>query len=1059
VLAQPEAYARKPVQDPLSFQRWMKQLRAALDLTQERLAEEVGCATHTIRTFESGTRRPSRAMAERLAEVLQVPVEHRADFVHLARTPAAHAPAGGITRDTGGQSADGAGAPAADALSSGPPPSGQAVTDGSAAVQFAPLLATKLYVPQPHRDLVSRPRLRARLDRGLAGPVTVIAAPVGFGKTTLLADWLAVARHRPDSPIGRGHVAWLALDAGDSDPVQFLRYFVAALQTVVPEVGRATLALLHSAQAPPIATLLPLLANDLAALSAPFILVLDDYHVIDAPAVHQALTFLIDHLPPQLHLIIVTRVDPPLPVSRLRVRRQLTELRAHDLRFTPEETALFLREVMGLPLSEEDIAALEARTEGWIAGLQLAAISLQDRPPEQISSFIDAFTGSHHFVVDYLVDEVLSRQPTHLQDFLLHTAILDRLSGPLCDAVVRNDSCAGAPAVANEEQVASQAMLEQLERSNLFIIPLDDARHWYRYHHLFAQVVRERLVSSTSPETIARLHRRASGWFETHGLAVEAVQHALAAHDWERAAHLIEQHGQLLMQRGQAHTMLGWLNALPETLVRDRPYLLLFHAVGLFSMNQLEAAERRAQAVEEALLVAPLDDRSRTILGYATGLRGVIARFRGDLARCITLQGQALKILPTTDVPGRVSASVNLAWAFLMSGDVTPANERELATAVAMAREAGEVWLLFYGTIILARFQRRQGRLRQAVATYREVAQVAPDSVGLQISYTSGAYYFGLGDLLREWNDLDAAEDLLAHGRELVRGWLLAEADAVSQGYIALARLQQARGEGNAALATLQEFEKLAHERNFADHLFAYVAAARAHLSLMQGDLQSSVHWANTSDLRLDDQLSCPRGLEYLTLARVRIAQWRRDPSGPLIHDALHLLDRLLESAEAGMRMDSVIEILILRALAFEGYGQHAEALTALERALTLAEPEGYVRIFVDEGAPMAVLLRDAGAHGIRSEYVASLLSHFGLPAHPEPVTPSSGIHRLPDALTERELQVLRLLAAGRSNQEIADELVVAIGTVKRHINSILGKLHAQSRLHAVARARELHLL
>ena len=1062
---------------PLALGRWMRRLRAELDLTQEALAEQVGCAHQTIRSLERGTRRPSRALAERLVAVLQVPAEDQADFVRLARLPASPPPPHPVPHQQSRPQGDDAGAPGAGGVSSGRTGGRQAATEGTAAVQQASVLTTKLYVPQPRPELVPRPRLRARLDRGLAGPLTVIAAAAGFGKTTLLADWLATAIQQPDSSIRHGQVAWLSLDAADSDPVQFLRYLVAALQTLAPEVGRTLLAVLQAPQAPPIATLLPLLANDLVALPNPSILVLDDYHVLDAPAVHQALAYLLDNLPPQLHLVIATRVDPPLPLSRLRARGQLTELRAHELRFTPEEAARFLREVMALPLSVEDVAALAARTEGWIAGLQLAALSLQDRPPEQMARFIDAFAGSHRFVVDYLVDEVLARQPAHLQTFLLETSILERLCGPLCDAVMLGDV---SPVVAGGEigkQAFSQVLLEELERANLFIVPLDDDRRWYRYHHLFAQVLHQHLTSGVTPAAVAALHRRAGGWFEGQGLAEEAVQHTLAAGDRDCAARLIEEHdlGRLML-RGQVHTVLGWLNTLPEALLYAHPYLLHYHALGLFSLNQLEAAEIRAQMVEEVLGPDTLDDRSRTILGYATGLRAAIAYFRGDVGRCLTLSDQVLEMLPTTEVSGRTTARMFIAWAFVLRGNVSPANERGLVAAVAEKRQSGELRVLFNGIITLAELQRRRGRLRQAAVTYREAAQVVPEPGGPRAMLNGADYYFGLGDLLREWNDLDAAEDLLAQGRELVRRMLLAQVDGIAAGYIALARLQQARGESSAAGATLNELEQLAHERSFPAHLLARGAAARAQLVLAHGNLSAAVRWADMSDLYPDDDLSYPREPEYLTLTRVRIAQGRRDPAGPYLRDALRLLDRLLEAAEAGGRMASVIEILIIRAMALQAQGDANTALAALEGALTLAAPEGYQRVFVDEGAPIATLLaqglavRDWGVgdgkhhHDVR-EHVQQLQAVF----HVEGIDPQADLHLATshprsltpggEPLTERELEVLRLLASGCSNQAIAHELVVAVGTVKRHVNSILGKLQAQSRLEAVARARDLQIV
>jgi LuxR family maltose regulon positive regulatory protein len=427
--------------------------------------------------------------------------------------------------------------------------------------------------------------------------------------------------------------------------------------------------------------------------------------------------------------------------------------------------------------------------------------------------------------------------------------------------------------------------------------------------------------------------------------------------------------------------------------------------------------------------------------------------------RWLPLLQQGLEILPATDVYGQSVARVNIAAsAFLLNGDVSEANKRLLRTA-AMEHDPGDVMTHLYAIVSLAELQRRQGRLRQAVATYGEARAVAAGPGELQATVGGAAYYIGLGDLHREWNDLATAEDFLRSGLDLVQGSLTVDADVLTLGYISMTRLRQAWGDETRALQTLNTFLDIARQRNIAKHLIARGIAERARLALLQGDLQRAGHWADSSNLRPDDDLSYPRECEYLTLVRVRLAQGRHDPSGPALRDALHLLDRLLASAEAGMRTDSVIEILILRALALEVQGQHTGALAALERALTLAEPEGYVRRFVDEGAPMAALLRKACARGLKSDYAAQLLAHAGVPAQPEISPPPSAIPHLREALTERELEVLRLLAAGRSNQEIAEELIIAVGTVKRHINSIMGKLQSQSRLEAVARARDLHLV
>jgi LuxR family maltose regulon positive regulatory protein len=1061
------------------FGTWLRHARTARELTQEALAEAVGCATQTVRSIENGRRRPSREMAARLADILEMPPDERGAFVRLARAPLTLSHA----RSTPVRQAD-----AGELVSSQryiPETLGKTQPQSSQGVPTpAPplILATKLYIPRPHADLVLRPRLLARLDGALSAPLTVVAAPAGFGKTTVISAWLhermrdasrKVSDGVADLPLHPSRVAWLTLDASDSDPVLFLRYLIAAFQPIAPAVGATLLVLLQSPQAPPIETLLPLLINDLAALLHPTILVLDDYHTIDSLPIHQALVFLLDYLPPQLHLVIASRTDPPLPLARLRARRQLIELRAADLRFTAEEIAVFLKGTMALPLSAADLAALETRTEGWIAGLQLAALSLQDRPHDQLASFIDAFAGSHRFVVDYLADEVIARQPRHIQTFLLETAILERLCGPLCDAVVLGETRVGSSEEQTGAQAYSQAIIEELERRNLFIIPLDDRRLWYRYHHLFAQVLRQRLIDGARHEAVAPLHQRAAAWFEQQGLAVEAVHHALASQDWERAARLITAHGRKLMVRGQVHTVRGWLNKLPNALASEHPYLHHVHAIGLFFENQHETAERHLQAAEASRSAARSDEHSGIIPDYAMVLRASMARFRGDLARAFRLATQALEIVPATNMSARMVAQLHAALAYEISGDLGPDNQRQLLEGVALARAADELGNLLFAKVSLADFQQRQGRLWQAAQTYREAAEILPEPIGLQAFPNGASYYFGLGSLLYERNDLDGAEALLEQGQEMVRAMRVAEAQVISLGYHALARLQQARGDGNAARRILDELQDVARQRSFAPPVLAQAAAVRAQLALRQGDLSAAVQWADTSGLAVNDDLNYPRELEYLMLARVRIAQGRRDKAGSVLAGVLRLLDRLLAAAETGERIDSVIEISILRALAFQAQGTPERALKCLERALQLAAPERYVRVFIDEGAPMVRLLQQ----GLRTQrwgrapspspnvrpYAEQLLNGAyaeGIEHHSDAPNPSTQ-YSVPDSepLTERELDVLRLLVAGYSNQAIARELVVAVGTVKRHINNIFGKLHVQSRVQAVARARELDLL
>ena len=815
------------------------------------------------------------------------------------------------------------------------------------------------------------------------------------------------------------------------------------MQTLDTQVGTTALALLHTPQPPSPEAVLAVLTNDLVERGGgDFALVLDDYHVITAEPIQRGMTFLLDHLPPQLHLVLATRADPPLPLARLRAQGQLCEIRTADLRFGAAEVRAFLQAVMGLDLEASTIATLERRTEGWIAGLQLAALSLLGRA--DVSTFLAAFTGSHRFVLDYLSDEVLARQSSVVQSFLLRTSILDRLSEPLCDAVTG--------------QEGSQAMLEALERANLFVVPLDDERVWYRYHHLFAQVLHSHL-QQREPALIPVLHRRASSWYEQHDLPAEAVQHALAAPDVELAARLIEPIAIRIIFQGQLYTLLGWLNALPETRIRARPFLCLYHAYALTVTNQLEAAEARLQDAERSAQQLPAE-QGQTISGWVHYIRALIALLSGDIPQAVSLARQALELLPEVEAIPRAGPLATTTRAYLMSGDVTPDSEREVAAAGELIRISDNRFALVSSICLLARLHILQGRLRQAAATYTQVVQVVPQPEVLQTMFSSLFYYFGLGDLLREWNDLDTAKRRLAQGMAQVKETLTVEPAAAMRGYSALARLEQARGDSFEAFATLDDLAHLAEQRHFLPHLLTQVAAVRAQLQLAQGNLAAAIRWADSSGLSTeDDDLCYPREGAYLALARVRIAQARDDPATPFLQDVLRLLDRLLQDAEAKARIASVLEILVLRALTLEAQGNRASALSTLERALVLAEPEGYIRLFVDEGPPMLALLRRAHAHSSIPRYVATLLSAFGgqnvsnLPlSSPRPGS-------LAEPLTEREREVLGLLLEGASNREIARRLVLSVNTVKRHVYNLCGKLGVQSRAQVIAHARDLNLL
>jgi ATP/maltotriose-dependent transcriptional regulator MalT len=899
-----------------------------------------------------------------------------------------------------------------------------------------PLLATKLHVLRPSTHLVPRAHLVERLQQVVACALTLVSAPAGFGKTTLLTQWIA----QSELP-----VAWLSLEAEDNDPARFLSYLIAALQTLDAQLGTTALTLLHTPQPPSPEAVLSVLVSELTSSGIiEFALVLDDYHVISAESIQRGMTFLLEHLPPQMHLVLATRVDPPLALARLRVQGQLTEVRTADLRFGAAETSAFLQTVMGLNLPPEAIATLDRRTEGWIVGLQLAGLSLQGRV--DFAGFLAAFSGSHRFVLDYLSEEVLWRQSAVVQSFLLSTCILERLSGPLCDAV--------------REQEGSQAMLETLERANLFVVALDDERGWYRYHHLFAEVLRSHL-QHIEPTLPPELHRRASAWYEQHELSMEAVRNALAIPDVELAARLIEPIVLPVTFQGQLFTVLEWMNALPKALIHSHPRLSVYYARLLVYTNQFEAAEELLQVVEQRIQEELPAQQAQAILGWVLSNRALIAVFfSGDVERAVSLALQALTLLPEAEFVPRASNIVLTAMAYLVSGDVTSNTEHEVAAADALIRPTGNPFAIVGSIIIQASLHVMQGRLRLASATYQQVVHVIPQTEVLQTLFTSFSYYFGLGDLLREWNKLEAAERHLVQGMALIKETQTLDPFVALLGYTALAWLQQARGSNSQAIATLDALARLSEQRHYTSQWLAQAKAVRAHLELVQGNLPAAVRWAEASGLSTEDEdLPYPREREYLILARIRIAQGREDSTTPYLEDVLRLLDRLLLDAESKARINSVLEILVLRALALEVHGNRTGALATLERALLFAAPEGYIRLFVDEGTPMLALLRQTQPLSKVPGYVATLLIAFGEQHISELPSTSARPSPLAEPLTEREREVLRLLLAGASNREIARRLVVSVNTVKRHVYNLCGKLGVKSRTQTIARARTLNLL
>jgi LuxR family transcriptional regulator, maltose regulon positive regulatory protein len=885
-------------------------------------------------------------------------------------------------------------------------------------------LETKFFVPSKRRGVVPRARLRERLERITEVKVTLVAAPAGFGKTTLLADWLA------GMSAETALVAWLSLDQADDDPASFWTYVIGALQTVLPNVGADALVLLTSPQPPSIESVLTTLLNELNAVEKDVVVVLDDYHLIDTPGIHAGMTFLIDHLPPRMHLVIASRIDPPLPVPRLRARGDLLEVRAADLRFSADETTAYLNDVMGLHLRTTDVAALEERTEGWIAALQLAALSMQGR--DDVTGFIADFAGDDRYVVDYLAEEVLKRESEAVREFLVRTCILDRLSAPLCDAVTAERSGSAKP------------MLEALVRRNLFVVPLDDRRRWYRYHHLFAEVLQTHLVDE-QPDVVPTLHSRASAWYAANGEPSDAIRHALAARAFATAADLVERNAPATLRNRQEPTLLGWLKSLPEELLRDRPVLSDIYAGALLSTGHFEDVERHLRAAELGLdsptmVVADEEGFSR-LAGTIAAHRAALALALGDLTEAVHHARRTLDLVAADDHLWRGAGATILGLASWASGDLESAH-RTYGEGVRSLQRAGHISDVLGCAITLADIRIAQGRLHDARRTYEQALQLATEH-GPAVLRGTADMHVGLSQLDRERDDLEAAR------QHVIASQQLGEHNGLPQNpyrlRVAMARIRETEGDLEGALELLEEAERR-YTSDFGPKVRP-IAAMKARVHIRQGRLSDALAWARSRDLSAEDELSYAREFEHITLARLLLAQ------GSTV-EALALLERLLLPAEDGGRIGSAIEILLLQALAHQQHGHPPAALASLERSLTLAEPEGYVRIFVDEGPRMAELLHAAVKRGIAIGYVRALLQRFGAA---EQKTQSTSVEVEP--LSERELDVLRLLASDLDGPDIARELTVSLSTMRTHTRSIFNKLGVSSRRAAVRRAEELRII
>ncbi|AOZ91184.1 LuxR C-terminal-related transcriptional regulator [Paenibacillus crassostreae] len=886
-----------------------------------------------------------------------------------------------------------------------------------------PIISTKLFIPPARSNVVLRPRLNELLNEGLHRRLTVISASAGFGKTTLVSEWLRGCKQ----PVG-----WLSLDEGDNNLTSFLTYLIAAIQTFSHNTGEGLFGLLQSQQPPPTEMILNAFINEITTIKDHFVLVLDDYHVIDAQPINEAIAFLLEHMPPLMHLFIVTREDPHLPMARLRVQDELIEVRSIDLRFTSSEVAEYLNKVKGLNLSSEDIILLESHTEGWIAGLQLAALSLQGH--EDNTSFINSFTGSHRFVLDYLIEEVLQHQSASIQTFLLRTSILDRFCGSLCDAVLHK-------IVGEQHRVPSsygQETLEYLERANLFIVPLDNERRWYRYHHLFADLLRQRLhqsITSSSKcdeELVAELHIRASEWYEDNGLEIEAFHHATVANDVDRAARLMEGEGMPLLFRGAVAPVLKWLDSLPKDILDAKPSLWVMYSSALLLVGQMTGVEQKLHAADKALQYAEQDVKTLDLIGHIASIRATMAVSKHQSETIMTESRRALEFLHPDNLPVRTATTWALGYAYQLQGNRKEASNA-YSEALSISQKIGHVMITIMATLGLGTIQEAENQLYTAAETYRTVLKLAgnpPLSVACEA-------HLGLARILYEWNDLDAAK---THGYQSVQlAMQLEQSDRVVAGEVFLARLDLAHGEMGGAVATLAKADQIARQHHFENQM-AHISDVQVLVLLQQGNLTAATH--------LLQKYESP-----MSQSRVHLAQ------GNTI-EALEVLEKWRQHVEAKGWADERLKVIVLQAVAMQVHGEKYKAVQILLEALTMIEAGGFIRILVDEGIPMYRLFIEAVKHGSRQDYLSKLLADFEAEVRK---SESKSDQRLAipliEPLSERELEVLHLIAQGLSNREISERLFLALSTVKGHNRMIFDKLQVGRRTEAVAHARKLGLL
>ena len=913
------------------------------------------------------------------------------------------------------------------------PRRGRSPASGSRRQQETPLLATRMLMPRSPARVVSRTHVWHRLQRGMERPLTLLTAPPGFGKTTALAGWA----RQVEAP-----VAWVSLDSGDNEPGQFWAYVLAALEQASPGVTGGALAMLRSLQAPPLPVVLRALLNALASMPQDIVLALDDYHRITEPAIHEALASLLDHPPARLHLYLASRSEPPLPLARLRARDAVNELTSDDLRFRLDEVAEFLSEVMETPLPFEDVLALAERSDGWVAGLQLAGLSLQQHPDP--AAFVASFSGSNRHVMQYLGDEALAAQPPDVRAFLLRTALLERMSASLCDALTGQNN--------------GRAMLERLTRANLFVVMLDDEGRWYRYYHLFADLLRLHLREE-APELLPDLHRRAALWLERDGQTIEAVQHLFAIPDFDAAAGLMERITNDLMRRGDVATLITLLEKFPSDTMLAHPHLSLSLAEALYARGQLAAAEAHIANAERVAASVPYADqrRQRLLIGRIACDRAVLASMRGEADGAIAYAQTAIDDLADDDSLRRAGAFITVGHAQRHRGDLVAA-DAAYAEAVRLSNAAGSPFMAALAIDMRTLVAMAQGQLHLVANLSRQIIAMA-ESQGEGARSLAGNAWANLGWRLYEWNDLDGAEE--AYHKALTLGEQWGDSEDQVNGHLWLSLVYQARGNPDEANASLQRAYRLLEAAEQEGQSFPWlpplVGATAVRLAIAQGNLPEAERLI--AELRRDHSANVAiRPLVELTSVRILLA--RNDTV-----EARAQLDTLLPTAIASGQTAYEIDMRMLLALAWQQQGETTQALESLAQAITQAMSEGYIRLFLDEGAPLQALLRRLREKpGVRADlagYCTKLLVMAGAEDYPTPRrNQPRGTHtELLEPLSARELEVLSLLAEGYSNQEIAAELVVALSTVKTHVHHLYAKLQAPDRLRAVTRARRLGLL